>query len=232
MIDLISGLVKTVSDVPGVRMLEREIAGVERVVLRELQHRLNLIAPETSSSPDDSAPFTNGAQRETAESATLAETMERILRRSMDQTRADSRHALFSRILRALVPDEARIVSALADGSTYPLLEISVAQRGREQQTVLKNASSVGRAAGVADPSFTPAYVTHLMQLGVAEVGPEDSALNDEYDILLTESGVKSAHVEATAAGRRAARIVRRTVRISPLGREFWAACHIENEVG
>jgi hypothetical protein len=101
-IDLISGLVKTVFDVPGVRMLERELAGVERVVLRELQHRLDLVAAEARSNSDASATFTNGSP-DVGEPATLAEAMERMLRRSMDQTPSDSRYSLFSRILHELV---------------------------------------------------------------------------------------------------------------------------------
>ena len=146
MIDLISGLVKTVYDVPGVRMLERELAGVERVVPRELQHRLDQVAVDARNG-SAAAPSRNGSQPDNREPATLAEAMERMLRRSMDQTSADSRHALFARILHDLVPDEARIMSALADGSTYPLIEVAGAQRGRALQRVLKNASSVGRRA-------------------------------------------------------------------------------------
>jgi hypothetical protein len=45
---------------------------------------------------------------------------------------------------------------------------------------------------------------------------------------LLTESLVKSAYAEADKAARRSPRIVRGTLRISALGRDFWAACQLE----
>jgi Abortive infection alpha len=225
---LILLLLKMACDLPGVRFLERELAGIERVVMRQLRHRLDVVVAQSGSSAGAASAadtFMNGSHPVAAESATLAETMERLLRRSMDQTRSESRASLFARMLEGLVPDEARIVSALSDGSIYPLIEIAITGRGAEPRTVLKNASSVGRAAGVADPSLVPTYVTHLMLLGLAETGPEDSRLDDDYQILLTDGMVRSAHQEATAAGRRAARVSRATVRISSLGREFWSAC-------
>lgn len=80
-------------------------------------------------------------------------------------------------------------------------------------------------------PSLVPTYVTHLLTLGLAETAPEESALEDEYQILLTEAEVKDAHAEAKRATRRSPRIVRGTLRISTLGREFWAACQLDGDV-
>jgi hypothetical protein len=220
---LIVVLVKLVGALPG--------AGV---LMRELRRRWDLAATEAHGSSGNASvarAFTDGSAPDAVEQATLADAMERMLRRSMDQTRSQSRRSLFSRMFNELVPDEARIVSAVADGSTYPLIEIAIAQRGGAPQTVLKNASSVGRAAGVADPALVPAYVSHLIGLGLAEMGPEDTGLDDEYQILLTDGIVQRAHREAAAGGRRAPRIIRATLRISPLGREFWAACQISHDV-
>jgi hypothetical protein len=86
--------------------------------------------------------------------------MERMLRRSMDQTPSESQRSLFEHLVRELVPDEAPILAALADGSTYPLLDVAAAPRGKAIRVVLRNASSVGRAAGVAAPSLVPTYVS------------------------------------------------------------------------
>lgn len=215
--------------VPGVRYVERELAGVERVLLREFRRRLNSVAEDrfeegtsrSSGTSNVSLPVPSAPQ-------TLTETMERMLRRSMDQTPSDSRRSLFERVIRHLVPDEARILAALADGSTYPLLDVTAPALGNAGRLILRNASNVGRAAGVAEPSLVPIYVTHLLQLGLADTGQEDSDLQDEYEILLTESLVKSAYAEADKAARRSPRIVRGTLRISALGRDFWAACRLE----
>jgi hypothetical protein len=215
--------------VPGVRYVERELAGVERVLLREFRRRLNSVAEDrfeegtsrSSGTSNVSLPVPSAPQ-------TLTETIERMLRRSMDQTPSDSRRSLFERVIRHLVPDEARILAALADGSTYPLLDVTAPALGNAGRLILRNASNVGRAAGVAEPSLVPIYVTHLLQLGLADTGQEDSDLQDEYEILLTESLVKSAYAEADKAARRSPRIVRGTLRISALGRDFWAACRLE----
>ena len=60
------------------------------------------------------------------------------------------------------------------------------------RRRVLENASSVGRAAGVALPEYVHLYVSHLRRLGLVEPGPEDQSLKDEYDILLTEPKLRA----------------------------------------
>jgi len=226
---LLSEMMRVARLVPGVGYVEREFAGVERVLLREFRRRLESVAEDRpAEGTSGSSGTSNGSQPAPSAPQTLAEAMERMLRRSMDQTLSDSRHSLFEHVVRELVPDEARILAALADGSTYPLLDVAVPALGSAGRLILRNASNVGRAAGVADPSLVPIYVTHLLQLGLADTGQEDSGLHDEYEILLTESLVKSAYAEAAKAARRSPRVVRGTLRISALGRDFWAACRLE----
>ncbi|HEX5257034.1 MAG TPA: Abi-alpha family protein [Mycobacterium sp.] len=228
MVGLFSEMMELARLIPGMGYVERELAGAERALLREFRRRVEAIAedrpaegtPRSSGTSDGSLPVPSAPQ-------TLAEVMERMLRRSMDQTPSESRHSLFEHVIGELVPDEARILAALADGSTYPLLDVAAPALGNAGRVILRNASNVGRAAGVAEPSLVPIYVTHLLQLGLADTGQEDSDLHDEYEILLTESLVMSAYAEADKAARRSPRIVRGTLRISALGREFWAACQL-----
>jgi hypothetical protein len=226
MVGPFSEMMKLARLVPGVRYVERELAGVERVLLREFGRRLNSVAQDRFEEGTSRSSGTSNVSLPAPE--TLTETMERMLRRSMDQTPSDSRRSLFEHVIRELVPDEARILAALADGSTYPLLDVIAPALGSAGRLILRNASNVGRAAGVAEPALVPIYVTHLLQLGLADTGQEDSDLQDEYEILLTESLVKSAYAEAAKASRRSPRIVRGTLRISALGRDFWAACRLE----
>lgn len=210
--------------VPGVRLTERALGALERIALSELQRRLDQLGRrdrvelEPYAGPSD-APA-------------LSLRMERLLRRSMDQTPSDSRRTLFEHLIAELVPDEARIISALADGSRYPVVDVVVGGRGGADTVVLGHMSSVGRAAGVANPAFVPAYVGHLLGLGLAELGSEDRSIDDEYQILMTDAVVRDALAEASSAGRRATRTVRRTVAISALGSELWAACQHADEGG
>jgi hypothetical protein len=146
-----------------------------------------------------------------------------LLRRSMDNTAGDSRLELYHALLDQIVPDEARILSALSDGSTYPMVHVAEPGIGAYQRRVLENASSVGRAAGVALPDRIADYVSHLRRLGLLETGPEDASVRDEYEILLTEPVVRAA-IASVGQGPRGPRIIRRTVKLSPLGLELWRA--------
>jgi hypothetical protein len=157
---------------------------------------------------------------------TPAELLGDLLRTSIEQTASDSSTRHFVHILRRLVPDEARILAALADGTAYPLIDVVVkpSRRNGNAGPLLQNASTVGRRAGVALPARVPVYVADLRALGLVEVGPEDRSLTTEYDILETETAVHDAKLRAASAGGHGAAVIRRTLRITGLGRELWAA--------
>lgn len=157
-----------------------------------------------------------------ADAARPAQAMDDLLQRSMFQTPAESLEALAALVVREIVPDEARIIAALADGHAYPLMHVEIRDRSRATRRVFANASSVGRAAGVALPASTPTYLHHLLGLGLVEEGPEDPELRDEYSILSTDAAVRQALTDAEASGR-SQRLVKRTVRMSQLGTTLWA---------
>lgn len=208
--------------VPGVRLLEEQAAETERYVLRELKRRIDMV--------DDGRRAAAAAQESAVSGAAAAppppspgEMLHTLLRRSMDNTPDESRKALHEHLIASLVPDEARILSALSDGSAYPLVHVAEPGVGSFQKRVLENASSVGRQAGVSLPDRTHLYVTHLRQLGLVETRDEDAALKDEYEVLLTDQLVR-ATIRTINKGPRGARVIRRTLVISDLGRELWEA--------
>ena len=202
--------------VPRIDQLAGGWSHLEDTVLREIRHRLDQVEePEAYRlSRPRSAP---GAE------PTPAQLLDELLDASADADSETSRDELYRALLLRLVPDEARILAELADGSAHPLVHVqSKANGGR---TVLANASTVGRAAGIQLPEATAAYVTHLRALGLVEEGPADDAPAVRYDVLLGEPEVRGAEETARNDGRLGARTVRRTVRLSALGRELWAAC-------
>ena len=214
--------------IPGVSLIEARASAGERFLLKQIKRRLEQNDPPRVA-PGNSLPiaFTPVADRPNAATdgwrPTIEERMGELLTRSMRNTPAESRRNLHELLVSALVPDEARILSALSDGSSYPLVHIAEPGVGSYQKIVLENASSVGRAAGVALPDRVHVYVSHLRRLGLVESGPEDHSLKDDYEILLTEPKLR-ATIASTGKGPRGARIIRRTVRISDLGRELWEA--------
>ncbi len=152
--------------------------------------------------------------------------MSRLLDRALNQGTRDSRAEFFQRLVNQLVADEARIIGALSDGHASPL--VNVRSRSRDAGTTeLENASLIGRSANVALPALVPQYVSHLLALGLVEVGPEDPALKAEYEVLMAESPVLRA-MKAAARGPVPARVEKLTVRLSMLGHDLWEATQEE----
>jgi abortive infection alpha-like protein len=179
----------------GVRLLRRQLVGVEQLALP---------APAVS----------------------VEQQLDHLLERSVGQSTSGGRLELYRALLGQLVPDEARILSALSDGRSAAVVQI-VPRSGRSAGAapLLENASSVGRSAGVALAPLVPTYVTHLVQLGLVELCPDDPELELEYELLMAETIVRDALVQGRRPGRLSPRVVRQTLRLSELGRDLWAAC-------
>jgi hypothetical protein len=150
--------------------------------------------------------------------------MQELLQRSVESDRTSSREYLYGTIMSQLVPDEARILAALSDGAAHAACDVVVHEHRQPERPLLVNASTVGRAAGVTTPDNVPTYLSRLQGLGVIEFGSEDESLATQYEILAADDAVREARRSVARGRRNPSRIVRKTVRLSPLGREFWAA--------
>jgi abortive infection alpha-like protein len=189
---------------PGGARAERELLRLESVLVAGMRGRwtepVTLVLPPLGEAP----PLRAG--------------MAALLNRSANTDAAGAAAQLYAVLLRQLVPDEARILAALADGEPRPAVDVVPRNPFRNgQRVVLRNASTVGRAAGVAAPEYVPQYVTRLYRLGLVDIGDEAEQLAEQYEILLTDQQVRDALARGT-------RIVRRSVVISTLGRRFWLA--------
>lgn len=220
--------------VPGADVVERGARELERRALNEVRRRLENVndPPIVTVRPPRVTGVEAGNSALDRQSVTalpsadgevepLRAAMAELLNRSIDFGRERSREYLYAVILRRLTPDEARILSVLADGSPFPVVD--VVERGgvkSSRRVVLANASTVGSTAGVSLTDHVADYVTRLAECGLVEFGPELSALDSQYEILLTDSEVRAA--EETV---RRTKIIRRSLRISRLGAEFWRAC-------
>lgn len=162
---------------------------------------------------------------------TLGEKMVGLQRRAVEHGTTSSQAELFHRILDQLVPDEARILGALADGSRSALLNVrGLKASGGKNRVLLQNASLVGRTANLALPAMTPVYVGHLLMLGLLETGPEDPQLKDDYQILAAEAEVLKA-IKAGSVGMIRAKLEKGTLCLSPLGMSLWAAAEASGRV-
>jgi hypothetical protein len=193
------------------------VGWTERQVLGALRSRLDVAAPARP-------PLAIAAGGESSVAEPLRAKMDRLLDRALEQSTRSGRQELFHKIIDQLVPDEARIVGALSDGSVSPMLHVFARTlSGIGGDPILENASLVGKMANVSLPQMTPVYVSHLLSLGLLETGPEEPGMKDDYQIL----GADSAVLRALKKGKRGpleAKVERYTVRLSVLGRDLWAA--------
>lgn len=205
---------------PGVENATEGLRVVERQVLSGLRKRLDGVEDPYVVALTAAA---HGGERETAPEGAvvvadepLRAAMKELLDRSVTFEHERAREYLYATVLRQLTPDEARILAVLSVGDAFPAVDVVA----RGDRILLRNASTVGTAAGVTLPDEVPSYLTRLAGLGLVDVTGEDAALSSQYEILTTEEVVR----EALATVKRA-KLVRHTVRLSRFGSRFWAAC-------
>jgi hypothetical protein len=199
--------------VPGYQLALRQARRAETALLRDVKRRIEEIAATPTSG-------------EVVDSR--ARLLAELLNASMDTDPRRSEEQLHLRILRQLLPDEARILAALSDGTRFALVHVYV-RGGGGVRPALENACTVGRVAAVHVNEAVPLYVTHLRQLGLAEEGSAEDLLSDQYALLTSEDVVQRAIADAEG-GIRGSKTVRRTLRISRLGTELWTACTGQRE--
>lgn len=207
-----------VNRVPVVLWVRSRIAEVERDALRSLTERLaqlNGTVPLTflSSGPVPPAP---GPLR----SPSPADEFGDLLLEGEGQSSADARKAAMLRIVRELVPDEARILHTLADGSEHAVLQ---AYDGSDH--IVVNRSNVGRNAKVHAQELTSRYVTHLLELGLVEFEPFKGGEILEYELIEAESEVREILGHYDHRKLMKPRIERQVIRLSPAGRAFCDVC-------
>ncbi|HWU22090.1 MAG TPA: hypothetical protein VN088_11235 [Nocardioides sp.] len=198
-----------------------ELAGdsvsvTERAVWSFVRSRIDSVSPAVVPTPRELEPVRPKAAPRESPRQLMAQLLDDALEHD---TLSGEREYLVATIGQ-LLPDEARILAALAAGVKAPT--VSVYRRGTSDLLV-ENASLIGRNAAVTLPSRTPRYVAHLLQMGLVELGPEDKDDATGYELILADRDVRPA-LQAGARGKLPARVERTTLRISQHGRALWDA--------
>ena len=205
---------------PGHELLERNMQRVEQAVLTEIGNRID----QARGRADDVAGWPDSGRCPSARC--LRSEMARLLVSPAEDDRKRGCGALYSDILHRLTPDEARIIAVMSTGEVFPVVHVAARSAlGGTGQLVLENASTVGKQAGIALPENVPGYLTRLRSIGLVNLGEEDEALSVQYDILLSDQLVIDAYEQARGLRNLTPKFIRQTVRLSALGRRFWAAC-------
>lgn len=197
---------------PGAAFAQRQARTVEELLLRELRKRLARL--------DGDSP---GAQ---AGSRSPDDALRTLMERSLDQRPDTAERDLFLRLIDQLVPDEARIVAALSDGSRIAVCHLDARSRlGGTSIRVLSDASRIGSECGVMLTDRVPYYLEHLHELALLEAGPEDRSLGGKYELIETDSMVRAAITRIESEMKMRAQLTRASAALSPLGLKLWQAC-------
>lgn len=211
---------------PGVALVEQQAQRLGEAATAELRRLLDVPQQFFTAAGGEDARVMMLVQNASSDPAPLRTAMHELITRSSGTSAGKSREYLYGTIVSQLVPDEARILAALADGKAFAAVDVMAKHVGRSTpRLVLANASSVGSTAGVAHARSSSTYLTRLQSFGLVEFGPAKDELGAEYDQLAIDDAVQEARVRIERGKLGSVRIVRKSVALSTLGRDFWAAC-------
>jgi hypothetical protein len=212
---------------PGVAAVEHQAARIAHVAAQEVGRLLEIPQLGRGSAPSaEEQRVMMLVQNAGNDPEPLRTAMSELLERSSESDGSRSRDYLFGSIVSQLVPDEARILALLAGGRPYAVVDVVAKQVGRSStRTVLANASGLGLAAGVALPDNGATYLTRLDNFGLLEFGTPGADLDPQFETLVGDPLVKQARQCVEGSKQGSAKIVRKSVTLSAMGRQFWTAC-------
>jgi Abortive infection alpha len=143
-----------------------------------------------------------------------------LLRRSADVRADDDGHPAYERILEDLAPDEARILRLLMLEGAQPSVDVR-AGMPLASQLVAPGRNMIGTQAGCRHVERVPAYLNNLSRLGLIWFSRESLEDPRVYQVLEAQPEV----VEAMRKAGRTGRTVRRSILLTPFGRNFCDAC-------
>ncbi len=145
-----------------------------------------------------------------------------LLEQSLDPNGEGQPHPAFRRILGHLSPDEARILRLFHAQGAYPVMDVisTKGPMGRSGTTIASNMTRVGDHAGCLAPERGSLYLDNLQRLGLVHVDDEELEGHDDYELIQVSADYLTAVREAGRGGHKA-RGVRRTARLTSLGRQL-----------
>jgi len=157
-----------------------------------------------------------------------------LLASSMDPATATSVHPAFTRIIKELTPDEAKIIRLFRDQKVFAAIRI-VARPGEEPRSIIlvEHVSRMPFLAGCEHPGNMPTYTKNLERLGLIEIGygdigyqPISVAGIERYKRLLNIPFVMNifARMQEENPGLEITR-QEGYINATPLGKEFTKVC-------
>jgi hypothetical protein len=157
----------------------------------------------------------------------LRERGEELLRRSRDVWSEDTSHPAYARIIDDMAPDEARILLLLLRGGPQPSVDVRTGGPTSllSSSLIASGMSMIGPRAGVRHLDAVPAYLNNLFRLGLIWFSSEQVENPLEYQVVEAQPDVLAAMHSV-----RSARLVRRSIHLTPFGVNFCTACLVDSE--
>ena len=151
---------------------------------------------------------------------TLRERGERLLAESADVSYEHGSHPAYERMLMELAPDEARILRLICTQGPQPAVDVRAGFAFVPgSRLVAQGFSMIGAEAGLRFVDQVPAYLSNLHRLGLIWFSREAVRDKERYQVLEVQPEVMEALKEAG----RFSHVVRRSIRMTPLGDDFCA---------
>jgi hypothetical protein len=161
-----------------------------------------------------------GDRFDAEEPPSLRERGEKLLRASADVHYQQGEHPAYERILADLAPDEARILRLLAEEGPQPAIDVRAGLAFVPgSRLVMQGYLMIGAEAGCRFPDQVPAYLSNLHRLGLIWFSRDPVRDRERYQVIEVQSEVMDALREAG----RFSHVVRRSIHLTPLGRNFCA---------
>lgn len=159
----------------------------------------------------------------------LRERGEDLLMRSRDVWSDEEAHPAYSRILEELAPDEARILLLLLRGGPQPSVDVRTGGPVGLVSSALiaPGMSMIGGRAGCRYLDEVPAYLNNLFRLGLIWFSREQLEDPMEYQVVEAQPEVLEAMHSV-----RFAKVVRRSIHLTPFGTGFCRACLVDADAG
>lgn len=189
----------------------------------ELRHAVALLEAQGATAPTVNRVL-EAADLDVDDEDKLRRAFGSLLEQSLEPEAEATPHPAYRGILAQLSPDEARILRLFHAKGPQPVMDVLTTKSAiaRHGTTVASNLTRVGDHAGCLEPGNGPLYLDNLERLGLVHVDDEELEHHDDYDLIQVGPDYQAA-VEAASRDGLKARGVRRTARLTTLGRELLA---------
>ncbi len=162
------------------------------------------------------------------DAASLRDRGAQLLHRSRDVWDTHQGHPAFDRILDELAPDEGRILLLLLKSGPQPSVDVRTGGPVGlvSSRLIAPGLTMIGARAGCRYSDQVPAYLNNLFRLGLVWFSRESLRDPLSYQVVEAQPDVLEAMHSV-----RFAKVVRRSIHLTPFGEDFCRSVLVEDEI-